>query len=188
MLNFYFDMDGVLAKFIAYKDVKTPPFMREGSHYFLHREPDTRALELFQRLYHMGNPVSQTKILTRVLKSDDGDDSESTISETLRQEWWTDKRAWLLSNTTGIDTSKCFMMSGKDKGEVLRDIPMHTRRYHILIDDFNPNLRNWEAAGGTAVKYINGLNSPESFNGLCLFKTWPVEQCMNALLALQVLA
>lgn len=65
---------------------------------------------------------------------------------------------------------------------------MHTRRYHILIDDFNPNLRNWEAAGGTAVKYINGLNSPESFNGLCLFKTWPVEQCMNALLALQVLA
>lgn len=184
MLDFYFDMDGVLAKFIRWDDCPMPPFMREGSHYFLHREPDRRALEIFQTLYHDETPNARARILTRVLDESDGDG----ISDTLRQEWWTDKRAWVLSNTVGVDTSKCFLMSGKDKGALLADVPMPQRKYHILIDDFNPNLINWRAAGGTAVKYINDLNSPESFDGLCLLRDWPAEQCINALMALQILA
>lgn len=184
MLEFYFDMDGVLAEFMRWDHCPKPPFMIEGSHYFLHRMPDERALTLFQTLYHDGTPNATAKILTRVLDNSDGDN----ISYELRREWWTDKRAWLLSNTTGVDTSKCFLMAGKDKGELLRDIPKNQRKYHVLIDDFNPNLRNWQAAGGTAVKYINQLNNPESFDGLCLLRDWTTEQCLNALLALQVLA
>ena len=184
MLDFYFDMDGVLAKFIHWKNNPNPPFMREGNHYFLHREPDHRALEVFQTLYSTGTPNANAHILTRVLDEDDGDG----ISAALRQEWWTDKRAWVLANTQGINTAECFLMSGKDKGELLQKIPPYQRKYHILIDDFNPNLMNWRAAGGTSVKYINGINSPESFDGLCLLQDWTAEQCINALLALQVLA
>lgn len=36
----------------------------------------------------------------------------------------------------------------------------------ILIDDFNGNLLEWEKAGGVAIKYINGVNSESSWNGL----------------------
>lgn len=35
----------------------------------------------------------------------------------------------------------------------------------ILVDDYNQNLFYWKKAGGTAVKYINYQNSPDSFNG-----------------------
>ena len=184
MLYFYFDMDGVLAKFIHQDDFNPPLFMRLGSHYFLHREPDDRAIQIFQTLYHSSTPGIDVKVLTRVL--DDSDDD--SISPELRQEWWTDKRAWLLASTTGVDTAKCFIMAGADKGKLLHDIPQNQRKYHILIDDFNPNLMNWRKAGGTPVKYINELNNPSSFDGLSLLKDWTAEQCLNALRALQVLA
>lgn len=184
MLDFYFDMDGVLAVFQRWDHVETPPFMKEGGHYFLHRMPDRRAIDIFQTLYHDGTPNARVKILTRVLDESCG----SGVSLELRREWWTDKRAWVLSNTSGVDTSACFLMSGENKGDLLRDVLPARRKYHILVDDFNPNLENWRAAGGTAVKYINGLNDPSSFDGLCLLKEWTAEQCVNALLALQVLA
>jgi 5'(3')-deoxyribonucleotidase len=35
----------------------------------------------------------------------------------------------------------------------------------ILIDDYNKNLEEWRAAGGTSVKYCNGINNPNSFDG-----------------------
>lgn len=182
MLTFYFDMDGVLAVFQRAARDKPLPFMKLGGHYFMHRMPDRKALKIFETLYGPQTPNAEVHILTRIL-----DESED-ISPELQMEWWTDKRAWVLSNTTGVDTSTCFLTSGKDKGLLLKDVPDHQRKYHILIDDFNPNLRNWQAAGGTAVKYINDINSPESFDGMCLPKDWTAEQCINALLALQVLA
>lgn len=184
MLNFYFDMDGVLAVFKDFHDlpVHQRPFFREGSHYFLHCMPDYKALEIFQTLYGPEVPNAKVHVLTRLLGED------ANASPELVREWWIDKRAWLLSNTRNVDTSTCFIASGPDKGELLRDVPRHQRRYHILIDDYNPNLLNWQAAGGTAVKYINQLNNPDSFKGMSLLKEWPASQCLNALLSLQVIA
>lgn len=37
--------------------------------------------------------------------------------------------------------------------------------YDVLIDDFNTNLEDWKEKGGTAIKYLNGENSRESWNG-----------------------
>ena len=35
----------------------------------------------------------------------------------------------------------------------------------ILIDDYNPNLYSWMSRGGTAIKYINNVNSVDSWVG-----------------------
>lgn len=35
----------------------------------------------------------------------------------------------------------------------------------ILISDYNNDLIPWENAGGTGIKYLNGQNSADSFNG-----------------------
>lgn len=180
MLQFYFDMDGVLAIFqdCRHLPLERKPFMKEGSHYFLHRMPDYKALEIFQTLYGPAVPGASAKILTRLLDEDDH------ITPELRREWWTDKRAWVLANTTGVDTSKCFIASGPDKGRILDHVPLRLRKYHVLVDDYNPNLRNWQSAGGTAVKYINDLNTPESFDGPCLMKSWSADKCVDVLLSL----
>ena len=36
---------------------------------------------------------------------------------------------------------------------------IHPQSYDILIDDYNKNLNEWIAAGGCAIKFLNGINS-----------------------------
>ena len=39
----------------------------------------------------------------------------------------------------------------------------------LLIDDYKKNLKEWENAGGTAIKYCNGINSEPTKTSECLF-------------------
>ena len=37
----------------------------------------------------------------------------------------------------------------------------------ILVDDHTPNLKRWETAGGTGVKWLNGINGKNGrFEGI----------------------
>ena len=36
---------------------------------------------------------------------------------------------------------------------------MSINKNWILIDDFSKNLHRWEAAGGTGIKILNGINA-----------------------------
>ena len=64
------------------------------------------------------------------------------------------------------------MAVSKQKSSCITEIKgASLSRRDILIDDFNNNLFNWEASGGTAVKYLNGFNNPGSWHGYTLSGT-----------------
>lgn len=37
-----------------------------------------------------------------------------------------------------------------------------------LIDDYNPNLKSWQDACGTEIKYLNGINRASTWKGIVL--------------------
>lgn len=85
-----------------------------------------------------------------------------------------DKKKWLDEhftnhNITRREKSIYFNTSFKNKAETaehILDRPLkHT---DILIDGYNPNLIEWEHRGGTAIKYLNGQNTADSWEGLCV--------------------
>jgi len=50
-------------------------------------------------------------------------------------------------------------------------VPGGIKPNDILIDDYTPNLREWEAAGGTGIKFMNGINGTKgTWNGLRIDK------------------
>ena len=56
----------------------------------------------------------------------------------------------------------------------------------VLIDDWNPNLQMWEKHGGTAIKYLNGINSADSWAGLKITEEMTADEIVEMLLSLDV--
>jgi 5'(3')-deoxyribonucleotidase len=111
------------------------------------------------------NPKCKIKILTSV--SNKG---------SLFLEQANDKIEWLHEFCPFIDTDTQFIATASNKRALVEAISSNCNQSifpnfginHILIDDFNKNLEDWRNAGGTAIKYINGINDPDSYNGLIL--------------------
>lgn len=151
----FFDMDGVLARYErhAYEkyDPSLPPlYEQEDMHYYRTCAPDHAAIALLEYLTGLGVPCWT---LTSVKPS---------IS-------WAryDKIYWLMKHTRKFDAAGRTIIADGDKAQVIkaREKICRLDRGMILLDDFNKNLWDWERAGGTAVKYLNGVNSPGSFDG-----------------------
>ena len=50
----------------------------------------------------------------------------------------------------------------------------------ILVDDFSPNLREWEAAGGIGIKVYNGINGTKgTWKGYSIHSTAEPENCVK---------
>lgn len=85
-----------------------------------------------------------------------------------------DKKRWLDEHFTNKNMTRrekgiCFNTSFKNKAETAEHILSRPLRpADILIDDYNPNLIEWERRGGTAIKYLNGQNDANSWEGLCV--------------------
>lgn len=153
----FFDMDGVLARYDrdAYDPAKgritgLPLYMDEHAHYFKHCIPDPLAISLFRSCMQAGIP---SFILTSV-RSD--------------LPWARfDKVAWVAGQIPECDTSQQLIIADGDKAQAI----MAARRMSslgpgmLLVDDFNRNLWDWRRAGGTAVKYLNGVNTPGTYGG-----------------------
>lgn len=153
----YFDMDGVLAVYDrnAYKkdEEGNMPFMDIPSRYFLHVEVDGIAMTLFKKV--LKAMPDDVYVITSV-----SGDYEQKYRQTI------DKMEWLHIHSPEFDIGSKFIAMGSDKRNFVTGIRgMTLNRLDILIDDYNPNLFKWAMAGGTSIKFINGVNSKNSWSG-----------------------
>lgn len=152
----FMDMDGVVARYDrwAYDPAKNPGYGKaayeiESLHYFRTCAPDRHALKLLKRAIDAG---VDTRLLTSI-RSD--------------LPWVRfDKVQWLAEHAPWFDPARLVIASGdKAQAVIAMRIASGLGPNTVLLDDFNRNLEDWDRAGGLAIKYLNGVNSPGSWYG-----------------------
>lgn len=168
---YYFDMDGVLAIYdwSCYTGER-PPYLTKGSHCYRHLAPDDKIISVMKKLNDMKLGVG---VLTSV-----------TNMGHLYVEQVGDKMAWLSEQVPWLDLRTQFFPSPGSKRDLIelirRPKGLVIRTDDVLIDDWNANLNEWAAAGGLALKYCNGLNSPNKENPSASYKGLHLTQDMRA--------
>ena len=172
-MNCFFDMDGVLG--VYERDAYVPPAFKWktlGQHYFLHVKPDEKAVKLFELL--SDTPGINTFILTAVLNNGP-----------ICLEQINDKIQWTREHVRNVDISKQFIPTVSNKTRTIQAMLFQNENHlspsDVLLDDYNPNLKAWQDAGGTAIKYLNGLNNGSTFKGIVLPQNMPAEQIAELL-------
>ncbi len=143
----YFDMDGVLADFDRglremcnmepqpqgdeATDAATFAAVREADHFYLNLQPCEGMLELFAEV--RSKYGDKVEILTGVPSA------RRNIPEASK-----DKREWV-KKYIGDDVV-VHTVARKEKQEYAEG--------SVLIDDYEKNIREWEAAGGVGIRYI----------------------------------
>lgn len=136
----YIDMDGTLCRFHdtehRYIEQMWEPGFYQGLKPF---EEFLKGISLCMER----NPDAEFYILSAYL------DTEPPF---VREE----KRAWLHEHLPQLpEEHMIFVPAGQDKALFLDTFTADC----YLIDDYNKNLREWEDAGGTAIKFINDINN-----------------------------
>ena len=159
--NIFFDMDGVLVVYEEADYVPKAPGAPKPylgiPHYFAHLKPDEKAIRMFQFCAESGLHLDPPRYPT-VLSSAFGE--EPYFTETVA-----DKRAWIREHI-GANAKLLALFAKTGTQDAMDKVATAELEFgrplcvtDILIDDLNANLRSWKSAGGTAVKYLNGINS-----------------------------
>lgn len=183
MLNIYMDMDGTLNlpdptyfNFSAnYRPVETP-----GTHYFRNLPVNKTAADFFQKLI---TDKSLQSFYNHFILSHIRAGNPEIANEHLY-----DKTCWLRERFSGLDAAHiiwCLEQMPKPKCVEITQNRKLTER-DILIDDYGKNLIEWEAAGGTAVKFLNGWNEIGSWKGLVIHQGDTPEQIFDMLTKCQL--
>lgn len=156
----YFDLDGVIAKYDKSMYLgDEPKFITDPYHSFLELEADDYMHELFKMCCDFF--TDETYIMSAVYSGD--------MQVALQQ--MTAKLEWLRIEFPQFDLTHVIFTSSQGKPlhlSKIKDMALTPR--DILIDDFNRNLYAWSIAGGTAIKYLNGINHANTWDGLCIRK------------------
>lgn len=203
MIQYYFDMDGVLAIYdrkgyqtntpTSIKEPENiPDYINTKLHYFRERDIDTRICHAFILMYQQWYNSPKTHLIKCL----------TTLSTTgsIFMHQYQDKKEWLIHMTKSIisknpdtfkkinydqlmhDIDKIIIPAITDKHRIVDALNNKTLNLnHILIDDFNQNLIDWKDAGGLAIKYINGINSAESWKGPTIDKNMTAEEIVKFL-------
>lgn len=170
MKRIFFDMDGVLAE---YKKDCTPRDLSEKG-YFLTLSPEWNMLRAMMRLVENAPALGiSVCVLTKVYPKM----FRYSVSEKLQ---WRDKFMPQLFDSEFIMVNgDCEEKSDKICEVYGEDINSDC----ILIDDYNPNLAEWRKNGGTAVKYVNGINDKNrSFIGARLSNEMSEQEIYDSIL------
>lgn len=136
--RYFFDMDGTMA---VWNNVSNEELYKEN--YFLNLDTNDYMIALVNQLIREGKEVySCSHFLT---------DSQYALEE---------KNKWLDKYIPSLDKDhRVFIPYGQSKAEYFNKhglIPIITTDF--LIDDYTPNLLQWEELGGTGIKFLNGIN------------------------------
>lgn len=157
--NYFFNMDGVLATYDRDAYIgQNPLFLQPHVHYFRNLEPDMKMLSVMDGLWsyiRCHRLQDEIYIITSIANNG------ALFNEHLH-----DKLEWVSKWIPYFPIDHVFacVSSKRDIFEMISNrklIPNHD----ILIDDYNKNLIEWREADGTAIKYLNGINSSESWDG-----------------------
>lgn len=158
-MKLYTDADGVFAvyereAYIVPPEGGIPLFLQNGIHYFSTLQPDMRIINAYERLQKQYG--IDIHIVTNVMDTD----------PLLKQEHTLDKIQWVQTYMPFINTDTNMSVITIPKYEAVQQIQKRPLNgLDILISDFNNDLIPWTLAGGYGIKYINGLNDPDSFTG-----------------------
>lgn len=172
--NYYFDMDGVAVKYDRSAYVgKHPLFLKKNQHYFRDLEPDRKILEVIDLLYQQSRYTGDNIYMLTSLM----------MNGAIFNEHFHDKVIWNNNWLPYLDINH-ILISVTSKRDAVEFIHNHCLTENdILIDDWNKNLIDWKAAGGTAFKYCNGLNSPHSYDGPILLPELSADEIVTRLRA-----
>lgn len=170
------DEDGVIAVYEphAYRPDKnqTPLWMQPDIHYYENLTPDMRIISVYQNL--------QTRYRLPVIVLTNITDMEPLSTEHANDKYkWTKKHLPYLNMDNQffpIQIPKCQFAIWKLQRPLMKT--------DILISDYNHDLVPWENAGGTGVKYLNGINSEDSFPGAKIYPEWSTDQIQDYILSL----
>ena len=155
-----FDIDGVLRVYDRNDYVQnsdgTYPYHQRG--HYANKEADKTAVYLFNRC--VKSCKGNVFVITSIPKIPT---SNYVIIDDI---------IWLDNKVDDFDLGAHLIAPKSDKFTHIEWIRESTlKKSDILIDDWNDNLYSWMAKGGTAIKYLNGINSAESWNGPVLDST-----------------
>ncbi|MCR4694008.1 MAG: hypothetical protein K5773_01630 [Pseudobutyrivibrio sp.] len=154
--TFWIDMDGVLVQYDY--SIYTPdedgvmPFMFPHTHCFLRQKPDENMVRAFNLLYEISKRtgVFDVHVLTSIPQS--LIQGEHTMD---KFEWC---KTYLGTKDFPFDERDFYCTSVKKHNAVAESLWELTES-DILVDDYKPNLYNWQDKGGRAIKCLNGINS-----------------------------
>lgn len=135
--RFFVDMDGTLAVFTPVDTVET--LYEKG--YYAELKPHANVIEGVKQFIQTESDT-EVYVLSAVLE-----DSPYALIE---------KNEWLDRHLPEVNQEhRIFLPCGKDKSEY---VPGGISAADTLLDDYSTNLHQWQAAGGCAIKLMNGIN------------------------------
>lgn len=177
--TFWFDMDGVLAIYELsdyFKQNGNEPLWLSEADYFAKRLVDHRAKTVFTYLAEQFD----CHIISKV-----GYLSSLTLASTEREKYVSNhikaKTSWLEKqfSTTILPGENYHFVTGSKSDTATLVLGRQLSSADILIDDYNANLEDWVAAGGTAIKYGNGINDIYSWYGPKISDIYSSREVLN---------
>ncbi|MCI9093674.1 MAG: hypothetical protein HFF36_07865 [Coprobacillus sp.] len=136
--RYFFDMDGTMA---VWNNVSNEELYREN--YFLNLDVNDEMIALVNQLLKEGKEVYSCSHFL--------EDSHYALKE---KNEWLDIHLPLLNNEHRV-----FIPYGQSKAEYFNEHGLTPiTNTDFLIDDYTPNLFQWEELGGTGIKFLNGIN------------------------------
>lgn len=180
-MKVFFDQDGVLTIY-KQEDFNGEHPKHHIPGYFETCKPNRKSVNLFKKLYKckINNSkkidIENIYVLTTV----------DTLSK-LNKFQIKDKITWCnkyIFKNANNNKARCYLKAvvGQTKSERAKKLlKRELNKSDILIDDYNKNLKDWQEAGGTAVKFLNGLNDLNSWNGPYIDNNMPIYEKINIL-------
>lgn len=180
VVNLFVDMDGTTAMFYEHANCLEAML---ASGFFADLRPYDNVVAALKILsdYNHGDVVSCVTGDTGI--------SLRSLSVPPEGNFWqaqTEKVDWNLRHLPDVFEDMLFPHVQNKKSDVVElRLGRKLQATDFLLDDYNKNLREWRAAGGTAIKLVNDINDTGRYGALWdgprVRYDWPPERIASAL-------